>query len=197
MKYKPGDRVGSMTLLEIVEVVSYGSNVWKVRCDCGAESNKKVSDFWKLKSCSYKCPLHPTRRLYPVGTDKEQHVWFDIKKRCLDSEHACYKSYGGRGITLHSEWVNDFAAFYAHIGPAPSKVHSVDRIDNNKGYEPGNVRWATFVEQQNNRRDTIMITAKGVTKPLAIWARELNVPQSKLYWRYTHGWNHEDIIAKN
>lgn len=195
-RYKEGDKIGLMTLVRLHEKVSYGANKWVVLCDCGKESVKSASDFWKLQACSYTCPLHKTRAVYPKNTKKERHAWLDIKSRCFDPNHASYHLYGGRGITMCGEWADNFVAFYRHIGPAPSRKHSVDRIDNDKGYEPGNVRWATQKVQSNNRTNTVLITANGKTQPLAVWAEELGQAHSKLYWRYTHGWSHEDIINK-
>lgn len=193
-KYKPGYRVGSMTLLELVQKISYGANHWKVLCDCGSESVKRTTDFWKLQTCSYTCPLHRTRAIYPKGSGKERHAWLDMKARCIDPLHPAYHRYGGRGILVCDEWIENFSAFYAHVGPAPNKMQSLDRIDNSKGYEPGNVRWATKRQQNSNKENTIYITANGCTQSLAYWARELKVPHSKLYWRYKNGWQHERII---
>jgi len=194
-KYFPGYRVGSMTLIDIAKKVSYKGNVWRVLCDCGMESEKQVSDFWKLQSCSYVCPLHKTGRVYPLGSRKEYIAWKDILRRCIDSGHPSYENYGGRGITVCEEWVGNFHAFYEHVGAAPAR-HSIDRIDNNKGYEPGNVRWATTKIQCNNRRNTVYITANGQTKSLAEWAEQLGVVYSKLFYRYQHGWTHEDIVNR-
>lgn len=184
-----------MTLINIAKKVSYKGNVWRVLCDCGAESEKQVSDFWKLQACSYTCPLHKTRRVCPLGSRKEYIAWKDLLRRCIDSEHPSYASYGGRGITVCKEWVDNFHAFYEHVGAAPAR-HSIDRIDNNKGYEPGNVRWATMKTQCNNRRDTVYITANGQTKSLAEWAEQLGAVYSKLFWRYQHGWAHDDIVNR-
>jgi len=75
-----------------------------------------------------------------------------MKARCHNPNNPKFLDYGGRGIFVCDEWLYDFPAFYDHIGPKPSDAHSVDRINNNLGYQPGNVRWATAEEQANNRR---------------------------------------------
>jgi len=82
----------------------------------------------------------------------EYKCWQQIKARCLNPNHIAYAEYGGRGITISSSWENDFQAFLAHVGERPSSKHSLDRIKNELGYEPGNVCWATKEEQNNNRR---------------------------------------------
>lgn len=82
----------------------------------------------------------------------EYRTWTAIKRRCFNKNTADYEDYGGRGITVSNEWINDFQAFYDHIGPKPSDKYSIDRIDNNGNYEPGNVRWATASEQMKNQR---------------------------------------------
>jgi hypothetical protein len=83
----------------------------------------------------------------------EYKCWQQIKARCLNPSHKAYPDYGGRGVALFAGWINDFQAFLAHVGHRPSDDHSLDRYPNHDGnYEPGNVRWATTVEQNNNRR---------------------------------------------
>lgn len=82
----------------------------------------------------------------------EYQTWLNVKARCGNPKNPRYADYGGRGILLFSPWQEDFAAFLAAVGPKPSPRHSIDRIDNDKGYEPGNVRWATPEEQSGNRR---------------------------------------------
>ena len=184
-----------MTLINITKKVSYRGNTWKVICDCGMESEKRVSDFHKLQTCSYVCPLHKTCRVHPVGSRKEYTAWKDMLRRCLDTNNPAYANYGGRGITVYEGWVNSFHLFYGYMGAAPAK-HSIDRVNNDKGYEPGNVRWATQKTQSNNKRNTVSITANGQTKTLSEWADQLGVSYDKLYYRYQHGWAHEDIVNK-
>lgn len=84
---------------------------------------------------------------------KEYRAWDNMKSRCLNPTFTQYDDYGGRGITIDPAWINDFRVFLAQVGPAPSPHHTLDRIDNNRGYELGNVRWATWSEQNNNQRD--------------------------------------------
>lgn len=80
----------------------------------------------------------------------EYRAWKDLKKRCNNKNIPCFHRYGGRGISVCEEWASSFMAFYDHIGPRPGKNYSVDRIDNDGNYEPGNVRWATRKEQVEN-----------------------------------------------
>jgi hypothetical protein len=78
-----------------------------------------------------------------------------MKDRCLNSAHRSYPGYGGRGIGVDPRWLESFAAFIADVGPRPSPRHSLDRVDNDRGYWPDNVRWATRSEQASNRRRAI------------------------------------------
>jgi hypothetical protein len=94
-------------------------------------------------------------------------IWSDIKKRCLNSNHAAYNNYGGRGIKICDQWRDSFEAFFADMGQRPSLDHSIDRKDNDGNYEPDNCRWATRAEQAANKRNNLIVTAFGKTAHLA------------------------------
>jgi len=87
-----------------------------------------------------------------IVTTEEYIAWKAIIQRCCNQNSPHYKYYMGRGITICDEWRHDFYAFYNHIGPRPTPKHSVDRINNDGNYEPGNVRWATASQQALNKR---------------------------------------------
>jgi hypothetical protein len=115
--------------------------------------------------------------------------------RCTDPANDRWHVYGGRGIKICDEWLNDFAAFYAHVGPRPTKRHTIDRIDVNGNYEPGNVRWATPFQQNNNKTDTIRLTWRGVTRALQEWSHLLNIPAGRIKARIQLGWPVERALT--
>lgn len=89
-------------------------------------------------------------------------TWAGIKQRCNNPKEPAYPHYGARGIKMCDKWERSYLAFYEYIGERPSNKHTIERIDNNRGYEPGNVRWATRDEQQHNRRPYGKLGVKGV-----------------------------------
>ena len=90
---------------------------------------------------------------------------------------------------MHESWRNDFLAFAEHVGKRPSRYHSIERIDNERGYEPGNLKWATSSEQNRNSRRNRMITHNGRTMCLKDWSAETGIPQTTLRYRiYKANW---------
>lgn len=84
----------------------------------------------------------------------EYKSWSEMKQRCLNPKMAAYDDYGGRGITIYGPWIDSFTEFYKYVGPRPAPGYTLDRINNNGNYEPGNVRWASKATQAANRRNT-------------------------------------------
>lgn len=152
---------------------------WLCRCDCGNE--KEIMAKIVLSGGAQSCGCLRTKH-GGIGRS-EYRVWMGMRVRCTSPTAASYKNYGGRGITVCAEWATDFARFLADVGPRPSMKHSLDRIDNARGYEPGNVRWATAVEQHRNRRDNHVISFGGETMVLDDWARRVGLPSSNMLTR--------------
>jgi hypothetical protein len=105
---------------------------------------------------------------------KEYYAWCHAKTRCFNPKTAKYKYYGGRGITMCAEWCESFVAFFRDMGLCPPGM-TLERKDTNGNYEPGNCVWATWQEQQNNRRYNHKLTYKGETKTISQWARAIGI----------------------
>lgn len=113
-------------------------------------------------------------------SEPEYLSWVRMQRRCYEPNYKGYKNYGGRGITVCDEWRQDYRAFVRDVGRKPTPQHSLDRIDNNGNYEPTNCRWATSLEQKQNRRSVREITFNGETKCLAEWSRQTGFSPSVL-----------------
>lgn len=124
----------------------------------------------------------------------EYNVWSKIKDRCFNRRHPWYKNYGGRGISICEAWRKSFLSFLKDVGRRPSRSHTIERIDNSKGYEPGNVRWATRRDQARNRRSNRILTVRGKSKLLGDWARERGMSQPTLSQRLKRGWSEEEAV---
>lgn len=112
--------------------------------------------------------------------EPEYWSWVRMRRRCLQPKHKSYKDYGGRGISICPEWVDDYVAFRTYLGPKPSLDHTVERIDNDKNYEPGNVCWATRLIQTRNRRGLRSITHNGETHCMSVWAERLGLKRHQI-----------------
>jgi hypothetical protein len=121
-------------------------------------------------------------------------VWEGLFKRCYQKGFRYYPLYGGRGITVCDRWKEPqgqgFLNFLADMGERPNGA-SIDRLDNNRGYEPGNCRWATPKEQSRNRDYCTKVTYNGETRSVSEWAEALNVSYRTLYLRIYQGWSLE------
>jgi hypothetical protein len=126
----------------------------------------------------------------------EYEVWRHMVRRCTQENNPAYPHYGGRGITVCDAWVNSFENFLNDMGCRPSKKHTLERNDNDKGYSPTNCRWATYREQINNRRTTVRVEFNGVVKPLSDWALEFNIDVELLRVRLKSGWDIEDALKR-
>ena len=129
---------------------------------------------------------HKTK--YKVQDKKLYKKWLHMKDRCYNINDVSYKNYGKRGITVCEEWKNydNFAEWSLKNGYKPNL--ELDRINVNGNYEPKNCKWIPMSEQASNTRKTIWLTYNGITKTMVQWAKELNIPYQKLYYRKTQGW---------
>jgi hypothetical protein len=123
-------------------------------------------------------------------------IWDSMISRCHNERHFAYKWYGARGIAVCERWRLSFDDFATDVGERPSPKHQLDRRDNDIGYSPENVRWATSKEQNNNRRDNRRIEAFGITLTMAEWSDETGINYNTLWSRYRRGWDFEEMLSK-
>lgn len=126
----------------------------------------------------------------------EYKTWRGMKARCLIPGSSGFFKYGARGIKIAPEWVDDFPAFLEHIGTRPTDTHSLERIDNNGNYEPGNVRWATPIEQARNRRSSRFLEYRGERRTLSEWAERTGMSPHNIKQRVDKlGWSVEKALS--
>lgn len=140
-----------------------GASIWECVCDCGATALVTGGNLTRgiTRSCGClrkeKAPLNAIRKhgeakSKGLAPSREYNIWGGIVQRCCNPRNAAFAHYGGRGISMCDEWRRDFTAFVRDVGRSPSPAHSIDRYPNPDGnYEPGNVRWATPMQQRHNR----------------------------------------------
>jgi hypothetical protein len=161
-------RFGRLLVLKQSGGKKRGCILWLCKCDCGNTVIVPSGDLRTPRKRSCGCLQKEVasligrtgnnRRTHGMKGTKIYHVWDSIKYRCLNPNYRQWKDYGGRGVTICDEWAKSFEAFYDYVSKLPNyrgKGYSIDRINNDGNYEPGNVRWATRIEQNRNRRNVL------------------------------------------
>lgn len=134
-------------------------------------------------------------RTHGLSKSTEHIVWAGMKTRCNNPNDPEFSNYGGRGIRVCEAWANDFTTFLRDVGARPSREHTLDRINNEGHYEPGNCRWATRREQAANRRGLRMLTHNDETLTLADWARRIGLSPTAIAQRLRLGWSVADALS--
>lgn len=195
-----GKRFTRLVVISQAESDKNGNARWHCQCDCG---NVTITSGFTLRNGEAKsCGCLTTEQLTRFATKHglahrpEYMIWAHMLQRCLNPENKAYANYGGRGITVCEAWRKSFEAFYADVGPRPSKKHTLDRIRNSDHYEPGNVRWATWREQATNKRSTKIVEYHGKRMAMveALEASPHRMTTGCLRGRLQRGWTLEEAL---
>lgn len=190
-----GQRFGRLLVKKFSHFGANHIAMWVCQCDCGKQHivSRNNLTMGHTKSCG--CLVKETASNIMTKHGKRHtrlyNIWCSIKNRCYNPNCKAYKNYGGRGIKMCNEWKHDFNAFCDWaLSNGYTKTLSIDRIDNNCGYNPKNCRWANRVEQSNNKSDNRILEFNEQKHTLAQWCKELGLNYHVVYLRiYRHKWD--------
>ncbi len=182
-----GQRFENLIAVKKVGKKKNGNSVWLFVCDCGGsvETESYSVKTGKVRSCK-TCGAIRSRTAsitHGMTNSSEYRIWTGMKTRCFNQNSRAFKDYGGRGVTMCESWACSFDAFLADMGPRPSDMHSIDRVDVNGNYDPSNCRWATKEDQANNKRTNRIVESSAGKKTVAEAAREAGLTYGCLHHR--------------
>ena len=192
-----GLRFSKLTVIER-EGSKSGKPLWSCLCDCGNNITTLGESLrsGNTKSCGCLQKERASIRLLKHGLSKTRtyNIWNGILTRCKNPNHHSYERYGAAGITICDRWLS-FDNFIADMGECPDK-HSIDRIDNHKGYEPSNCRWVEQRIQNRNQRSNVLLTFNGKTMCQTDWATETGMKRETIARRMKLGWTVEKVLTE-
>lgn len=182
-----GDKFGRLIVIRFDKVVK-GNYRWICKCECG--NFKSVSytslTFGRSRSCG--CLAQETRLKHGHSKSRLYSVWTNMKTRCLNPNDDYYEGYGGRGIRVCNEWMQDFSSFYEWANKNGYEEDlTIDRVNNDGHYEPNNCRWVKLDVQMNNKRNNVRITIDGETLTMAEWSKKTGINYKTLHTRFSRG----------
>lgn len=197
-----GKRFGKLVAVEAIYDREKKVTLWKCKCDCGnvcfVRANMLVHERTKSCGCLRKDSNIQNKTTHGMSKTGVYNAWHSMKARCYNPTNHNYSRYGGRGISVCKEWKDTFESFYKWaISNGYRQGLTLDRIDNDGNYCPGNCRWATTKMQNNNRGVSINITYKGKTQNLSEWCKELGLPYIRIWQRLNvYGFTFEEAITE-
>ena len=167
-----GRRFSSLTAIEQCGRTKNKGVRWTCLCDCGGICITTGSKLLCGSKTHCGCQKKPRKRI----ADHPLHAtWSGMIQRCKNINSASYANYGGRGVTVCDRWVLSFSDFLTDVGEKPTSMHTLDRIDNNGNYEPGNIRWATRTEQARNKSNNRILEFQGEAMCCSDWADRIGI----------------------
>jgi hypothetical protein len=192
-RYSNGTIVGSFVVLRPFK--RRGRIDYLVRCFCGTEKVMQKASVRKSKSCGCLTGslLSKARTRHGATDTPTWKSWKSMLERCESRAHKSFKDYGGRGIAVCGSW-RVYENFVSDMGVRPSGMQ-LDRVDNNRNYEPGNCRWATPKQNANNRRSSRFVEHNGERRTVSQWACTVGIGRDTLIGRLDKGWSAADALT--
>ena len=184
-----GQRFGRLVVIKKVTSSACRKTRYECHCDCGKTIVIQGGNLKNGKTRSCRCWANTLSTTHGGSQDPEYKLWHGMLERCRNPNASGYKRYGGSGIHVCKCWQKSYAHFLNDVGRRPSMQHTLERINNSRGYYPNNVRWATRKEQANNRRTNRQLIVAGVTKTVSQWATVTGIPEQTIHHRIRAGWS--------
>lgn len=177
-----------------------GSVLWRCQCECGTICDVCESSLHLDKSTNCGCKRKAKNKLnattHGLSETPLYKIWQGMKDRCYNHSHTSYENYGGRGIKMCDEWKNSFETFYSWaMNSGYEHGLTIERMNNNEGYAPTNCKWATNLEQANNKRNNHKITYNGKTMTIAQWSKFLGVTPGCITNRIARGDTETEAVS--
>lgn len=193
------DLAGQRFTRLVVIAPSNKRGYWQCICDCGKHHETLGYRLQKCLTrscgCLHREQLGALRRTHGASDSLTWKRWRSMRARCEMPNTKSYPAYGGRGIAVCERWKQDYENFLMDMGECPSEKFTIDRIDNNLGYSPGNCRWATKLEQARNQSSNHLLTFNGKTLCITEWAEETGINNRTLRTRLRKGWSIEQTLT--
>lgn len=170
-----------------------GGGRWHCSCDCGSHARVITSNLLKGNSTSCGCKRRETQFKHGMSGTPIWHAWQEMRQRCSNPKNQAFANYGGRGIRVCDRW-EKFENFISDMGMRPPG-YELDRINNDGNYEPENCRWVTSRSNKHNKRTNHLVTWKGETLPITVWAERLGMHPRTLCNRIGRGWSLERAMT--
>lgn len=189
-----GKTFGVLTVVALSENYKPGKVKWDCICQCGNITPVRSNNLMSGNTISCGCKATQNALKHGMEGSSTYNIWHAMRSRCSNKNVPHYHRYGGRGITVCDRWMNSFEHFLADMGERPQGM-SIERVNNNKGYSPGNCKWATSKEQGRNQRTNRMLTYQGETKTLVEWSEILNIDRALISNRLRKGWTTDRALS--
>lgn len=197
-----GQRFGKLIAISETSLrANSGAVIWSCVCECGNSKNVTSTGLKNGSTQSCGCLFLQVaaekgraKFIHGMTNTSTYRSWCGAKSRCTNPKNAKFHAYGGRGISICKRWADSFEAFLEDMGPTPAKGMSLERLDVNGNYEPGNCCWATQREQQNNRRNNVIISLNGESLTMAEYCRKHSLNSDKVHQRLKRGYSVERAV---
>lgn len=193
-----GKRFGRLVVLRDTGIRKqrgiHSEHLYLCKCDCGQYRNVLGADLRTVRSCGC-LRKEGSRHIHDLSHTRIDNIYKAMKARCYNPNTMLYSRYGWRGIRMCDEWLSDKQNFFDWaFSHGYNDELTIDRIDNDKGYDPSNCRWTTRKVQANNTSRNHYITFDGETHTLTEWSEITGIKRKTLEYRLKHGWSIEESL---